>query len=84
MPNYMSYKKDGSLAYAGPDIQAAGRATEMTEAEIRADERRKIADMINDFSWVIPFYDDARINEASDDAACSVQDQIVRAVVAIS
>jgi hypothetical protein len=56
----------------------------MTEAEIRADERRKVADMINDFSWVIPFYDDARINEASDDAVCSVQDQIVRAIVAIS
>jgi hypothetical protein len=46
--------------------------------------KNRIADMINDFSWIIPFYDDARINEASDDAVCSVQDQIVRAILAIS
>lgn len=41
MPNYMSYRKDGSLAYAGPDIQAATSAhsaapREPTEAMLNA------------------------------------------------
>lgn len=54
----------------------------MTEAEIRADERKKIAAMIADFSWVLPLYEERRLNEVSDDAACSVQEQIAAAVTA--
>ena len=65
----------------------------MTEAEIRADERRKIAAFVADFSWVLPVYGDfenpeerqkyARENEASDDAACSVCEQLSVAILAM-
>lgn len=66
----------------------------MTEAEIRADERKRIAAFVSDFSWVLPIYGDptdeverqkyARENEASDDAACSVCEQIAAAILAMN
>lgn len=63
----------------------------MTEAEIRADERKRIAAFVADFSWVLPIYGDVRkrydrkrfadLNAATDEAACSVCDQIATAIL---
>ena len=53
----------------------------MTEAEIRADERKKIAAFVADFSWILPLYGDPDVNEAADDAACSVCEQISVAIL---
>jgi hypothetical protein len=54
----------------------------MSDAEIRADERRKVlievAAMVDDFGWVLPLYEDKQVNLASDDAACEVCSQIAR------
>lgn len=43
MPNYMSYKKDGSLAYAGPDIYAAERAKTNDHTGLLVECERAIA-----------------------------------------
>lgn len=43
MPNYMSYKKDGSLAYAGPDIYAAERAKTDDHTSLLVECERAIA-----------------------------------------
>lgn len=45
-------------------------------------ERKAIIESIakaidEDFSWILPMSESREINEATDDAACSVQDQIV-------
>ncbi len=66
----------------------------MTEAEIRADERKRIAAMVADFSWILPIFGNpenpeerqkyARENEVSDDAACSVCEQISAAILAMT
>lgn len=66
----------------------------MTEVEIRADERRKIAEFVADFSWTLPIFGDPTapnpkttdviLNEASDDAACSVCEQISAAILAMT
>lgn len=55
----------------------------MTEAEIRADERQKIADFIADFGWNLPMYENKEINIATDEAACSVCEQIAATVRAM-
>jgi hypothetical protein len=66
----------------------------MTEPEIRADEREKIAVFVRDFSWILPLYGSperpeayplsVQLNEASDDAACSVCEQIAAAIRALA
>lgn len=52
----------------------------MDEDFIRADEREKIAAMVDDFSWVLPMYKDKQQNMVSDDAAESVKEQIAKAI----
>lgn len=66
----------------------------MTKAEIRYDEREKIAAFVLNFSWTLPVFGNpeseeerakwAAVNEASDDAACSVCEQISTAILAIT
>ena len=68
----------------------------MTEAEIRADERKKIAAFVAAFSWVLPLYGnpqslnktkrnrDIGLNKASDNAACMVCEQIAAAILAMT
>jgi hypothetical protein len=41
------------------------------------DEAAKLAE---DFGWMLPMYESAEVNEASDDAACEVQRQIAAAI----
>ena len=48
----------------------------MTEAEIRADERRKIAAQVRDFSWILPLIQSAELDYWSDLMACEVGEQI--------
>jgi hypothetical protein len=54
------------------------------ERVLRADERRnvlaEVEALIDDFSWTLPLLNGVEINIATDDAACSVQDQIGAAV----
>lgn len=57
-------------------------------AERRAQIER-IAAMVDDFPWVLPLYHDggysaADLNEATDNAACAVQEQIAAAIRKLS
>jgi hypothetical protein len=54
-------------------------------AQARADALEEAAHSIEtDFGWQLPMFDDRRLNEVSDDAACAVQEQIVRFVRALA
>ncbi len=46
----------------------------------RAEGMEEAAKIAEDFSWTLPMYTDRAINEASDDAACNVQDGIAVAI----
>jgi len=43
-------------------------------------ERERAAKIAEDFMWGIPMFVDMKINAATDDAACMVQEQIARAI----
>ena len=43
-------------------------------------EREQCAKIAADFNWVLPMYGDMALNSATDDAACSVQEQIAAAI----
>lgn len=45
-------------------------------AAAKMEERKRCAQRARDFAWVLPVFTDAAINEATDAAACAVQDQI--------
>ena len=49
----------------------------------RADERERIAKMVDDYSWTLPMYKDRAVNKASDDAAERVRKQIAAAICAL-
>lgn len=49
----------------------------------RADERKRIAKMIDDYSWTLPMYDDRALNKASDEAAEIIRKQIAAAIRAL-
>lgn len=44
------------------------------------DMREAAAKMADDFHWILPMYEDAATNEATDDAACAVMEQIATAI----
>lgn len=50
----------------------------------RADERRRIANMVDDYSWVLPMYEDRTLNKVSDDVAEIVRKQISTAIRALN
>jgi NAD(P)H-dependent FMN reductase len=50
----------------------------------RAEERERIAKMVDDFSWTLPMYNSQAENEASDDAAEGVRAQIAAAIRALN
>lgn len=45
---------------------------------------QKAADMAAGFGWTLKMFDDAKINAATDDAACEVQRQIAVAILALA
>jgi hypothetical protein len=43
-------------------------------------QKERDAQIAADFNWVLPMYGDMALNSATDDAACSVQEQIAAAI----
>ena len=43
-------------------------------------ERERCAKLVDDFPWILPMFDDKSMNEATDDAAESVREQIANAI----
>lgn len=56
------------------------RAKNASLTRALAEEREACAKLAEDFSWVLPMFTDAAINEATDDVACIVQKQIAVAI----
>lgn len=52
-------------------------------AETRAAALEEAAKLAAEFHWQLPMYADAAVNEATDDAACAVQEQIAAAIRAL-
>ena len=50
----------------------------------RADERRRIANMFDDYSWVLPLYEDRTLNKVSDDVAEMIRKQIATVIRALN
>lgn len=47
-----------------------------------AAEREACAKVAEDFHWSLPMFESSEINEATDDAACAVSEQIAAAICA--
>jgi hypothetical protein len=47
-------------------------------------ERERIAQLVDDFSWILPMFKNRDMNIASDDAAEAVKEQIAAAIRAQS
>lgn len=60
-------------------VLTTAQLTELT----RAQERERIAKMVNDFSGVLPMHKQRVLNVASDDAAEAVRKQIAATIRAI-
>lgn len=50
------------------------------EADARNAALEEAANIAEDIHWMLPMYESAEANEASDDAACAVQEQIAAAI----
>lgn len=60
-------------------MQLSTKLIELT----RADERKRIAKMVDDYSWTLPMYVDRALNKASDEAAEIVRKQFAAAIRAL-
>jgi len=86
---------DGSLTEEADSliwriVQAHTEAAESALARARADQDAMVgavveeaADKAEDFSWDLPLFEDAKINEVTDDVACEIQRQAGIAIRAL-
>jgi hypothetical protein len=72
-PVHVVAQADDIRALADTDALA-----EYVERE-RAEERERCAKIADEFSWTLPLYGEQKLDEATDDAACSVCEQIAAA-----
>jgi hypothetical protein len=59
-------------------------AAQAVAAAVRAETIQEIVTLITEFHWELPMLKDVALNEATDDAACSVQEQIIEAIRALN